>query len=68
MSYVNSCCPKVDGYYQDELGYWKKTGRIGNQRVRSERHAQNMAMTRALRTATQRGYIDPVTNTMTYKG
>lgn len=67
MKYVNSCCKKVDGYMQDELGHWRKTGRIGNQLVRSERGAENMAMSRALRKAVTNGYIDPVTN-LTFRG
>ena len=67
MKYVKSCCDKVDGYMQDELGHWRKTGKIGNQRVRSQRGAENMAMSRALRTAVTRGYIDPSMN-LTYKG
>ena len=63
MNYVKSCCNKVDGYMQDELGHWHRTGMIGNQRIRSQRHAENMAMTRALRTATQNGYMKPYNNT-----
>ena len=57
MKYVKSCCNKVDGYMQDALGNWRKTGKIGNQRVRTERGAENMAMSRALRQANVEGYI-----------
>lgn len=57
MRYVKSCCPKVDGYYQDQMGHWRKTGKIGEQLVRSERGAENMAMSRALRQANVEGYI-----------
>jgi hypothetical protein len=53
MSYVKPCCEKIDGYYADELGHWRKTGRVGGQKVRSERHAQHQAMHRAIRTAYQ---------------
>ena len=42
---------------QDALGNWRKTGKIGNQRVRTERGAENMAMSRALRQANVEGYI-----------
>jgi len=68
MQYVKPCCNKVDGYFQDEMGHWHKTGTIGGQLVRSQRHAENMAMTRALRTATQKGYLKPYGNTFKYKG
>ena len=67
MQYVKPCCSKVDGYYQDTMGHWHKTGKIGEQLVRSERHAEHMAMTQALRTATANGYMKPYNNTFTVK-
>ena len=67
MNFVKPCCSKVNNYMQDELGRWKKTGKVGNMTIRSERHAENMVMQRALRDATTNGYMKPYGN-YTYKG
>lgn len=65
--WVRECCPKVDGYYQNEYGAWVETGKIGNQPVRSERHAEHMAMERAWRTAVQNGDVDQILD-LKFKG
>ena len=67
MNFVKPCCNKVNGYMQDELGRWRETGKVGNMTIRSERHAENMVMQRALRKATTNGYMQPYGN-FTYKG
>lgn len=60
MQWVKSCCPKVDERAQTEYGAWVETGKVGNQRVTNERHAEQMVMQKAYREAVAMGEVDKI--------
>lgn len=60
MKWVKDCCDKVNEGAFNEFGAWVETGKIGNQKVTTEFHAENHAMQKAYREAVQNGDVDSI--------
>ena len=60
MKWVKDCCPKVDARTRNIYGAWVETGKVGNQTVTNEKHAELQSMQTAYREAVQNGDVDSI--------
>ena len=60
MKWVRPCCKKVDERVRNEYGAWVETGKVGNQTVKSEKHAELQSMQKAYREAVAMGEVDKI--------
>jgi hypothetical protein len=60
MKWVKSCCDKVDARVQTAYGAWVETGKVGGQKVTSEKHAEMQSMQKAYREAVAMGEVDKI--------
>ena len=60
FKWTKGCCPKVDERAQNEYGAWVETGKVGEQKVTNEKHAEQMVMQKAYREAVAMGEVDKI--------